>query len=666
MFKKIETKLRHFSFKIDVDQVGWLYFDHQDKPLNVLSSQALEELSIALDKAIFMHNEGELKGLGLLSGKQKGFIAGADITEFDDLSDPKHLAGYLKKIHALFDRIEKFKCPIVCGIDGFCLGGGLELALACHYRVATSNSSTKLGFPEVKLGIFPGFGGTGRSIRMAGPLAAMQMMLTGRNLNAKAARAKNIVDQIVSHEDQLFWQIRKAILKGKRSRPAGPVKQAPALGPLRKLTADRMREQTAKKVDKNHYPAPFALIDLFEKYGHRPAMMRKHEIKAFVRMMLTDTSHNLRRVFFLNEALKNQAKSLGAAQPSHTYAHKRDPFAHIHVIGAGVMGGDIAAWCVLKGKYVSLQDLDASLIEKARARSKKLFEKRLKDTQKVKTAMARLIADQSGAGIERADVIIEAIVEDLNIKSSVFADIERRSKKTALLATNTSSIPLEDIAQGLKNAHRLIGLHFFNPVAQLPLVEIVRSDVAHDAEIAKGVEFAKAIGKSPLIVKSAPGFLVNRVLAPYLIEAVQRHENGEDKNLLDKAATQFGMPVGPIELVDAVGLDIIANVAQELGLDLSQAKKFNARLKANQLGRKTGQGFYNWVDGKVNRPPNDFMTVPPRLGRQLLKPLVDASEQCVKQAIVADADAADIGVILGTGFAPFLGGPLNARAAGKV
>jgi 3-hydroxyacyl-CoA dehydrogenase/enoyl-CoA hydratase/3-hydroxybutyryl-CoA epimerase len=648
--------MTNWRFEVDIEKIGWLTIDTPKSPVNTLSRLSISELETALLRIEDLVASGEVVGLVIQSGKDSGFIAGADVTEFDQMSDPAILPEALRRAHAVMDRIETMKAPVVAAIHGFALGGGLELALACHYRIAVNDDKTRVGFPEVNLGIFPGFGGTGRSIRQAGPVEAMQAMLTGRMIKASAARRMGLIDKLVRHRDMLHWEARKAVQQKRRSGPAPFIERVMAWGPIRSRIVAKMRTETAKKVRKEHYPAPFALIDLFERYGDNWRTMIEAEAGGFVPLMATDTARNLRRVFFLSESLKKQGLR-GKEKPS---------FARVHVIGAGVMGGDIAAWCALRGLGVTLQDLDMERITPALTRAKALFRKRLKDRTAVNSAVARLEADPTGKGIARADVIIEAVVENLEIKKKIFADVEARAKADAILATNTSSIELERIAEGLRDPSRLIGLHFFNPVAQLPLVEVIRSGFNVDTDVARGASFALAIGKSPVLVKSAPGFLVNRVLMPYMMGAVQRVENGESKELLDAAAVAFGMPMGPIELMDTVGLDVGASVARELGQALPAGSHFAALVAQKKLGRKTGEGFYKWVDGKVQRGPVPTHNDLAGLGRELVKPLVDATEVVVGEGVVANADLADIGVILGTGFAPFLGGPMQARKEGKA
>lgn len=647
------TETKHWTFHTDIELIGWLTIHTPDSPVNTLSREAIMELETLVARIEDLANSREVIGVVLLSGKDSGFIAGADIREFDAMSDFSVLPEALKRTHALFARIENLKVPVVAGIHGFCLGGGLELALACHYRIAVNNETTRIGFPEINLGIFPGFGGTGRSIRQAGPVDAMQMMLSARTLRPVAAKALNLVDKLVRHRDTLRWEGRKAVLAKRKAVPASAAKRLLASNPLRGFVVTKLRQEVRKKATLNHFPAPFALIDLFEQHGNDWRAMIRHEVDAFVPLMGSDTATNLRRVFFASEALKKQ----GA---------KGAKFARVHVIGAGVMGGDIAAWCALRGMGVTLQDIDIERIKPALDRAKTLFKKRLKKKHEVDAAVLRLEADVSGKGVARADVIIEAVVEKLDVKQKIFAGLEDQLKPGAILATNTSSIELERIAEGLQHPERLIGLHFFNPVAQLPLVEVIRSTFNTDEQIGKGAAFALAIGKSPVVVKSAPGFLVNRVLMPYMLGAVERLEAGEDKEVLDAAAVAFGMPMGPIELMDTVGLDVGKSVATELGHSVPDNSKFARLLAEGKLGRKTGQGFYKWVDGKAQKgepPERDNLAL---LGKELVKPLVDMTEVLVAEGVVASGDVADIGVILGTGFAPFLGGPLKARSDGRA
>jgi 3-hydroxyacyl-CoA dehydrogenase / enoyl-CoA hydratase / 3-hydroxybutyryl-CoA epimerase len=506
----------------------------------------------------------------------------------------------------------------------------------------------------VKLGIFPGLNGTVRAIQAAGPVDAMTAMLTGKMLRPTAARAMGLVDQLVPTRHNLKWAARKAVLQKRRSKGAPWWKKLMLKQPVRGMLAKQMRAKTAAKVREEHYPAPFRLIDLFERYGDDPARMRTAETEMFAPLMASETSRNLRRVFKLSEMLKDAA-------PKNGFKPRK-----VHVIGAGTMGADIAAWCVVSGMQASLQDLDAEQINKGQARAKKLFKKRLHGRTAVDSAVARLIADPDGKHIKHADVIIEAIVEKLDVKQKLFADLETKAKPGAVLATNTSSLKLEDIAKELKDPGRLVGLHFFNPVAQLPLVEVVRGEGTRAEEIGKACRFVTAINKLPLIVKSCAGFLVNRVLAPYMMEAVRLYQEGQPREKIDQAALKFGMPMGPMELMDMVGLDICNRVGEELHLAPAgggQSGNVLASLvKQGKLGAKTGEGFYVWENGKPKRDEATYDDAElARLGRELIKPLLDEAERAEADKVVEDADHFDAGVIFGTGFAPFRGGPLHYR-----
>jgi 3-hydroxyacyl-CoA dehydrogenase / enoyl-CoA hydratase / 3-hydroxybutyryl-CoA epimerase len=556
----------------------------------------------------------------------------------------------VKQTLELINRIDRLPVTVVAAIHGYCLGGGLELALACDWRVADREEATRLGFPEVKLGIFPGLNGTVRAIEAAGPVDGMTAMLTGRMLRPTAAKAMGFVDQLVPTRHNLRWAARKAVLQRRRSKGAPWWKRLMLKQPVRSMLAKQMRAKTAEKVREEHYPAPFRLIDLFERYGDDPIRMKIAETEMFTPLMASETSRNLRRVFKLSEMLKDEA-------PKDGFKPRR-----VHVIGAGTMGGDIAAWCVVQGMQASLQDLDEAQIKKALGRAKSLFKRHLRTPLAIDAAVARLIADPDGKHVKHADVVIEAIVEKLDVKQNLFQKIEKEIKPGAVLATNTSSLRLEDIARKLPDPGRLVGLHFFNPVAQLPLVEVVRGEQTREEEVRKACAFVTAISKLPLIVKSVSGFLVNRVLAPYMMEAVRRYQMGEQRDKIDQAAVKFGMPMGPLELMDLVGLDIANHVGKELSLAPKDGNVLDSLVQQGKLGKKTGEGFYVWEQGKPKREEVSYDQAElERLGRDLVKPLLDEAERALKDGVVADADHVDAGVIFGTGFAPFRGGPLHYR-----
>ncbi len=642
--------LQDWRFSIDFEGIAWAIIDRKGESMNSLGRRPTEELGEIVRAVEAASASGEAKGLVLMSGKERSFIAGADIREFESFDTEPKIKEVVRQTLELFDRIERLPVPVVAAIHGYCLGGGLELALACSYRIADREEGTRLGFPEVKLGIFPGLNGTVRSIQLAGPMDAMTAMLTGRMLRPSAAKAIGLVDQLVPTHHNLRWAARKAVLQKRRSKGAPWWKRLMLKQPVRGMLAKQMRAKTAAKVREEHYPAPFRLIELFEQFGDDPVSMRIAETEMFTPLMASEASRNLRRVFKLSEMLKDEA-------PKDGFKPRR-----VHVIGAGTMGGDIAAWCVVSGMQASLQDLDEAQIAKALARAKGLFKRNLRTPLAIEAAVARLIADPKGKHVKHADVVIEAIVERLDIKQKLFQALEKEVKPGAVLATNTSSLRLEDIAQPLADPGRLVGLHFFNPVAQLPLVEVVRGEGTREDEVRKACAFVTAINKLPLIVKSCSGFLVNRVLAPYMMEAVRRYQQGEPREKIDQAAMKFGMPMGPLELMDMVGLDIANHVGEELNLAPKTDNLLTSLVKQGKLGKKTGEGFYVWEQGKPKREETSYEDAElERLGRELVKPMLDEAERALADNIVASADHVDAGVVFGTGFAPFRGGPLNYR-----
>jgi 3-hydroxyacyl-CoA dehydrogenase/enoyl-CoA hydratase/3-hydroxybutyryl-CoA epimerase len=645
------TQLKDWRFSVDREGIAWAIFDREGESANALGRRPLEELGAIVEHVESRARTGEIKGLVFMSGKAKNFIVGADIREFDALDTESKVIEAIRPVNAMLDRIERMPVPVVCAIHGACVGGGLELALACHYRIATRDDSTRVGFPEVKLGLFPGFNGTARSIRQVGPLTAMQNMLTGSLLRAPVARALGYIDELVNNRHQLRWAARKAVLQRRKSKPAGITKAILAKWPFRGLLAKKLRTETAKKVREDHYPAPFRLIDLFETHGGNLEALKHAETRAFAPLMVSPTARNLCRVFRLMEMLKDQApKDLGWKP------------LRVHVIGAGTMGADIAGWCVASGMEVSLQDISPEQIKKGIEAQEKLFARKFKTKAQRDAAKARLIADPQGRNISRADVVIEAVVEKLEVKQEVFKSIEPKLKPGAVLATNTSSIMIEDIARPLSDPGRLIGLHFFNPVSRMPLVEVVRGEASREEELKKGAAFVTAIDKLPLIVKSVPGFLVNRVLAPYLTGAMQRLQAGEEKEKIDEAARTFGMPMGPIELADTVGLDVCAHVGRILNFGAG-GTELDRMVSQGKLGKKSGEGFYVWKDGKPQKADKTYDKAElERLGRELVAPLIAECERCRDEGVVASADLIDAGVIFGTGFAPFRGGPLHYKA----
>jgi 3-hydroxyacyl-CoA dehydrogenase/enoyl-CoA hydratase/3-hydroxybutyryl-CoA epimerase len=648
-----ETTLetRHWQIHWDRDGIGWLHFDYADGRTNVLSTPALREFNSCLEQ--IEHHAPT--GLVIVSDKRNGFIAGADVREFTHVVDEEKAFEQVRLAQNIFDRLAALPFPTVSIIHGFCLGGGTELALACRYRVARNDAGTRLGLPEVRLGIHPGFGGTVRLPPLVGTPAAMDMMLSGRSVDARTAARIGLVNHAVP-EHSLESAARSLIDRQPRPKRPWWLRRLPEWRPLRPVTAALLRRQLAKRAAREHYPAPYALIDLWQHFAGQPDVMMVEEARSVARLLTGETAQNLLRVFFLQERLK------GLGRQAEFRAQ------HVHVVGAGTMGGDIAAWCALRGLKVTLQDRTPAHIAPAMRRAHTLFGRKLRRPRAVQAAMDRLIPDAKGAGIARADVLIEAIFEDLNAKQALFRELEPHTKSSALIATNTSSIPLEELGANLLRPERLVGLHFFNPVDKMQLVEVVAGNNTSPESVHQAAAFARQIDRLPLPVRSTPGFLVNRILMPYLLEAVALTEEGVPAALVDRAAVQFGMPMGPLTLADTVGLDVCLSVAQvlaaRLGTDVPESLR--SRVRQGRLGRKSGGGFYDYRRGKQSseKPPRDYR-VPHDLDERLILRLVNEAAACLREQVVEDADLLDAGVIFGTGFAPFRGGPLHyAGAAG--
>jgi 3-hydroxyacyl-CoA dehydrogenase/enoyl-CoA hydratase/3-hydroxybutyryl-CoA epimerase len=637
-------RLIHWQAERRPDGILLLTLNRADGNVNALGQAVLDELDAMLERI-------ELeppKGIVVRSGKQAGFVPGADIREFQGFDAKGTVFDAIRRGQLVFERLARLRCPTVAAIHGHCLGGGTELALACRYRVASNDDTTRIGLPEVKLGIFPGWGGSVRLPRLVGAPAALDLILTGRSLSANAAKAIGLVDRVV--EPPLLLETALGVLQRGVERPFKQrfLAWATNLWPVRKALAPSVRAQTARKASRKHYPAPFAAIDAWERTGGMPVgAALKEEAKAVTKLAGTPAARNLIRVFFLMERLK----ALGG---------KEHGIGHVHVVGAGVMGGDIAAWCALRGFEVTLQDREMQFVQPALDRADKLFAKKVKDEAKRAAGRARLVADVEGSGVAKADLVIEAIFENADAKRELYARLEETMKPQALLVSNTSSIALTELRRNLRKQSQFAGLHYFNPVALMPLVEIVRHDFL-DPEVERRLAaFCKAIDKLPVPVAGTPGFLVNRILAPYMQEAILCHAEGIPGKVIDKAATDFGMPMGPIELVDTVGLDVAASVGRIMAEFHGQPLPEAFQVEAGKRGKKDGQGLYKWEEGKAVKPdvPQGYQA-PEDLEDRLVMSLLNEAVACLHDGVVADADLLDAGVIFGTGFAPFRGGPIE-------
>jgi 3-hydroxyacyl-CoA dehydrogenase/enoyl-CoA hydratase/3-hydroxybutyryl-CoA epimerase len=637
---------RHWRWELDRDRLAWLTFDKQGESANTFSRDTLEELG----RAIAAIRRESPKGLVIRSAKDN-FIAGADVEEFARFKSPEEALAFTRLGWDLFQELRGLPFPTTAMVHGFCMGGGVELALACRYRVALDDPKTRFALPEVMLGILPAWHGVQWLPRLVGPAAALDMLLTGKSLDARRAKRIGLVDQAVPLRI-LESTARMVTLEAPRPRNL-PFMQRLLLGPLRGLVVANAKRQVARKAQREHYPAPYAILELWRKYDGDPFLAAHDPTCSIEALFAHPTTKNLLRIFFLQERMKALAKSV-------RFAPRR-----VHVVGAGVMGGDIAAVCAMRGLSVTLQDTSPERIAPAVKRAAELFRRRLRDERRVRDALDRMVPDVTGAGARHADVVIEAIYENLEAKRQIFERIESVARPDAILATNTSSLRLADIAAPLKDPSRLVGIHFFNPVPQLQLVEVVASERT-DAELArKAAAFVRYIDKLPLPVKDSPGFLVNRVLGPYMLNAFRMLDEGYKPETLDAAMERFGMPMGPAELADTVGLDICLAAGKSLGKSAEVPQILANKVALGHLGKKSGQGIYAYREGKALKGQPDAYGED--LIEALIEPYLLEAQAVAAEGIVADADLADAGLIFGTGFAPFRGGPLHyLRSLGKA
>ncbi|MDF1758025.1 MAG: 3-hydroxyacyl-CoA dehydrogenase NAD-binding domain-containing protein [Legionellaceae bacterium] len=638
---------KNWQVTTDTNKITWLGIDVDHANTNVLGSEVLDELNSILQDISQMKST---QGLVIHSLKENGFIAGADVNEFAHFKKTSQIIDFLRKGQTVFAKLESLSIPKVAIIDGFCMGGGLELALACDYRIGTNSRNTKIGLPEVLLGIHPGWGGTVRLPKLIGGFHALsQVILTGSALSSRRAKSLGILDDVVP-----LRQLERAAIYfiEKTPKPHKPsfLQSLGNSSYARRYIAKLLRSEVAKKANPEHYPAPFAAIDLWEKEGDfndRAYLKEADSVEKLIEK--SDTAKNLTRVFLLRERIKSFAKN-------SEFSAK-----HVHVIGAGIMGGDIAAWCALQGIRVTLQDQTFAQIAPAIARANSLYRKKLRKPRLIQEAMDNLIPDPLGNGIAIADVIIEAVFENKKVKHEIIKNVEKSAKLTAIIATNTSSIPLDEINTVMKNPERLVGIHFFNPVSRMELVEVVVGSKTSQEITDNACSFVGQIGKMPLPVKSSPGFLINRVLTPYLLEAMQLLEAGYSPEVIDDAAKSFGMIMGPVELADTVGMDVCLAVADNLSAHFGGTipEKLRAMVSAGNLGRKSGEGFYKYKKGRPVKKKLRKDLKKPDLSSKLIKAMLDEANKCLKDGVVEDADLLDGGMIFATGFAPFRGGPMH-------
>ena len=639
---------RNWRAGADTDGVAWLVLDVADSGTNTISEAVIRELS---DLIQWLERERP-KAVVIRSGKLSGFAAGADISGFSDMAE-SGAADLIRQGHDVLDRLARLECPTVAVVHGAALGAGFELALACDHRILIDGGS--FGFPEVQLGLHPGLGGTFRLPALIDPVEAMTLMLTGKSAHTQKARKLGIADT-VTEERHVAAAVRAFAEGGAPDRPTGVKARALALKPARQVAARKMRAETAKKAAPDHYPAPYALIDMWEEHGGDAKAMQRAEIESFAHLLDTGTARNLIRVFFLRQSLREAGRGDSGVD-------------RVHVIGAGAMGADIAAWSAIKGKIVTLEDVDTAPLGAAVAAAQRTCDDAHLSSAETRDALDRLMPDPKGYGAARADLVIEAGPEDPEIKRKIYSGLASRTKADVILATNTSSLRLTDLAASAPEASRFAGLHFFNPVPKMQLVEVVSyADTSSDVTD-RLAAFCGEIGRLPATVADAPGFLVNRALTPYLMEAMLLMDEGVAKEDIDRAALRFGMPMGPVTLADQVGLDICLHVADSLGAEIDKPMAevpswLRDKVAKGETGKKAGKGFYDWPDGGPetgdDEPAQDLID-------RLILPMLDACVECLRTGVAKDAVQIDGAMIFATGFAPFRGGPMQyAKARGAA
>lgn len=641
----------HWNWRADSSGTIWVEFDRADKTTNTINLEVLLELEHLIESLKQQAPENaEWKKLIFCSKKLNGFIAGADILDVFAQNDPAKTDLLIEKGQELFLKIEKFPLPTIALIHGFCLGGGCELALACDWRVALQSSSLNMGLPEVLLGLQPGWGGSVRLMRLIGVPAAFEMILSGKTLNASQIKRKKVADYVIPER---LLNATLASITHKRPRPwfswpwgwQWPWRLSPVRGILAFFLRSHLKK---KKVSPVHYPAPWAMIANWEQVGHLTQKAFDREVRSIQALARTDTAKHLINVFRLrDQAKKSGDKSLETPKK-------------IHVVGAGVMGGDIAYWAAAQGYHVSLSDPDLNQLHQTMKRAATWAKRRLKKASEQTAFWDRLFLDPKADALPAADLIIEAVPENLNLKKKVLADITAKARPDAIVATNTSTIPIETLAEGFLGPERLIGVHFFNPVPKMPLVEVISGTQSDSLVHQKAVSWVLGMKKLPLTVASTPGFCVNRILLPYICEGLRLMQQGEQQEVIDRSATDFGLPMGPIELADQVGLDVCAGALDSMGLTLEPdlAEKLEKLLESKSYGKKSGIGLYHYRKGKIRRNKIRDRSRLSYCQDHLLFALLNEVVQVWAENIVQSKDDIDLACVFGFGFPAFRGGPM--------
>jgi 3-hydroxyacyl-CoA dehydrogenase/enoyl-CoA hydratase/3-hydroxybutyryl-CoA epimerase len=655
------------------DGIAVVTLNKTDSPVNVISQSVKDEVYAMLTA---LERDARVRAVAFFSGKKDNFIAGADIEEFVTLKTAAEAEQLSRDGQAMLDRVAAFPKPIAVGIHGSCLGGGLEFALACHYRVATDHPKTQLGLPEIQLGILPGAGGCQRLPRLIGARAALDIILAGKSERAPKAFRLGLVDELVP--PAILQDI--TIAAAKRLADRGPMRrkrQGGLLGllldgnPIGRLLVFRAARKQVLAQTKGNYPAPLAALEAVRHgLGHGLQAGLQREAQLFGQLAVSDVSRKLVQIFFATTALK---KDRGAADAPPPVEVKR-----LAIVGTGFMGAGIAGTAVVQaGVDVRMKDADLPRVAKGIATARAIVDERLTRRRLTKFEHARLVALLSGgadyAGFGAAELVIEAVFEELTVKQQVLKECEAALPASAVFATNTSTIPIARIAEAARRPEQVIGMHFFSPVARMPLLEVIPSSRTAPQAISTAVAFGRRMGKTAIVVKDTPGFWVNRILGPYMNEAAHLLLSGVGPADIDRAMVQFGFPVGPITLLDEVGLDVAQHAGEVLqtafGERLAPPAALAALVKDGRLGRKAEKGFFVYTKGKkggVDEAIYPLLGVQPNGGipsaeivQRLTCAMLNEAARAVGEGVVRSPRDGDIGAIFGFGFPPFRGGPLR-------
>ena len=651
-----------------------LVMDDPARKLNVLDSVAIASLEAAL---LELEHAAELRGVIVVSGKPGSFVAGADVHAIGAITDPAQVLAIVRRAHAVFARLAALRAPTVAAIDGVCLGGGTELALACDSRIASEEPHTQIGLPEVLLGIFPGFGGTTRLPRLIGVSAALDLILTGRSLDARRALKLGLIARAVpaawlvenAHRRLAELERRPAGARRDRYSPKGMSAALLESAPGRAIVFRQARAMTIQRTQ-GHYPAPLAAIDVMQAGIGRPLPDALRLEERIAELVVGPVSKNLIRIFLLSERAKK-------GSPVADASIKPVVIGALGLIGTGTMGGGIAELASRAGIRVRMRDVSPKSLTRALVTVRELIDERSRKRRgpahERDAQLARITTTLELEGFGRADATIEAVVEDLEVKRRVFGELEARMNADALLATNTSSLSVSELGAGLAHPERFCGFHFFNPVHKMPLVEVVRGARTTDSTIVTAVALARRLGKTPVVVADAPGFVVNRILTPYLREAMHLLEEGYALVDIDGAMRTFGMPMGPFEVLDEVGIDVAHKAAGVLGRAfpgrMAPAPVLDKLVEAGRFGKKSGLGFYRHRGHR--REPDPGLAALLGLARQrtphnrealaerMVLAMINESAHCLDDRVVSEAGSVDLAMVFGAGFPPFRGGPLR-------